>query len=148
MTTGGQFSFAQCFVKYWVLHEFYYLRAVKYTSFEFLHAYLWELLLEESKPTVFLCSLLSQSSSLLLTLYVRVEAVFCSVQKERETECYAGQVLTSVLIATLVWHNVGHQPSCPRDTENKDTLCIHLEDQGPVQPPKDLHRSTICAPSS
>ena len=48
-----QFSFAQYFIKHWVLCEFSYLRAIKYTSLEFLHAYLWEFLLEESKPAAF-----------------------------------------------------------------------------------------------
>ena len=37
---GRQFNFIQCFVKHWVLYEFSYLRAVKYTHLEFLHAYL------------------------------------------------------------------------------------------------------------
>ena len=45
--------FTQCFVKHLVLHEFSYLRAVKYISLEFLHAYPWELLLEETKAAVF-----------------------------------------------------------------------------------------------
>ena len=48
---GGEFSFAQCFGKHWILHEFFYLSGVKYTSREFLHAYPLELLLEESKTT-------------------------------------------------------------------------------------------------
>ena len=73
----------------------------------------------------------SQSSSFLLAWYVRVEAVFCSVQWEGEIEHYANQILT----ATLVRHNVGHQHGCPRDTENKDMLCRHLGAKGPVQPP-------------
>ena len=81
------------------------------------------------------CPLSSQSYPLLLTLYVRVEVVFCLVQWDGETECYASQVLTLVFMATLVWPNVGHQPSHPRDTENKDTLCTHLGALGPVQPP-------------
>ena len=79
------------------------------------------------------CPFPSLSSSLLIW-YVRVEAVFCAVQWEKETERYASQVLTLVLTATLVWHNFGRQPDCPRDTENKDTLCTHLGALGPVQP--------------
>ena len=31
--------FSQCFVKHWVLHDFPYFRAVKYTSLEFFHVY-------------------------------------------------------------------------------------------------------------
>ena len=66
------------------------------------------------------CSLPSQNYSLLLTWYVRVESVFCSVQRENETERYASQDLNR-LMATLVWYNVVRQPGCTRDTENKDT---------------------------
>ena len=58
----------------------------------------------------------------LITWHVRVEAIFCSVQWEDETERYASQVLTLVLTTTLVWH-VSRQPGWPRDTENKNTLC-------------------------
>ena len=64
-----------------------------------------------------------------------MEAVFCLVQQEGETECYASQILILVLTVTLVRDNVGHQPGCPRDTEQKDTLCTHLGALGPVQPP-------------
>ena len=71
------------------------------------------------------CSLHSQNSELLQTRYARVETVFCSVQQESEIKPYVNKVLTLVLIATLVGHNVGHQPSYPRDTESKDTLCFH-----------------------
>ena len=46
----GSFSFAQCFVKNWILLVLSYLWTVKQTSLEFLHAYLWELL-EKNKPT-------------------------------------------------------------------------------------------------
>ena len=70
------------------------------------------------------------------------------VSTEGETERYASQVLTFVLTATLVRHNVRRQSYCQRDTENKDTLCTYLRALGPVQPPKYLHRSTICAPRS
>ena len=49
---GGLFSLAQCIIKNWNIHEFSYLRTIKYTRFEFFHAYLWELL-EESKPVAF-----------------------------------------------------------------------------------------------
>ena len=51
---GVQFSFTQFFIRHRVLHEFSYLRAVKYSSLEFLHvlsflyAYPWE-----SKPFAF-----------------------------------------------------------------------------------------------
>ena len=69
----------------------------------------------------------SQSSSLLLTWCVSMEAVFYSVQGEGKTELYASQVLTLVLMTTLVWHNVSRQPSCPRDTENKYTQSNHLK---------------------
>ena len=47
------------------------------------------------------CPLPSQSSPLLLTWYVRVKAVLCSVQ-QGETERYASRVLTFILMATLV----------------------------------------------
>ena len=59
-----------------------------------------------------------------------MEAVFCSVQQEGETEYYASQVL----MATLVWHNVVCQPDYLRNTENKDILFTHLGALGPVQP--------------
>ena len=64
-----------------------------------------------------------------------------------ETERYANQVLT-LFLTTFVWHNFGFQSGYPRDTENKVTLCIHLGTLGPVQPPKDLHRSIVYAPGS
>ena len=51
------------------------------------------------------CPSPSQSSKLLLTRYVSVQAVFCSAQREFETERYASQVVTLVLTATLVWYN-------------------------------------------
>ena len=50
--SNRQFSFTQYFVKHWVLHDFSYLRVVKYTSLEFFQAYPCEILLEESKPTL------------------------------------------------------------------------------------------------
>ena len=134
---GGQFSFAQCFVKHWVLYELSYFRAVKYTSLKLLHAYLWELLLEEIKPTAFPFHCFHKVLHNSLTWYVSVEAVFCSVQH------YASQVLSLDLMVTLFWHNVGHLPGCPRDTENKDTLCTHLGTLGMFQPPQDLHRSIL-----
>ena len=64
-----------------------------------------------------------------------MEAVSCSVHWEGETECYASQVLTIVVTATIVWHNVGRQPSCPKDTENNDILGTQLGALGPVKPP-------------
>ena len=131
---GRQFSFSQCFVKHWVLHEFSYLRDVKYSSLDFFHSYQWQLLLKEIKPAAIPSSLPSQSSSLLLSWYLRMEAVFSSVQRERETERYVSQILTLVLLATLVWHNVGLLPGCLTDTENKITLCTYLGTPGPVQP--------------
>ena len=45
----------------------------------------------------------SPGAKFFITWYVRVEAVFCLVQQEGETECYVSQFLTFVLIATLVW---------------------------------------------
>ena len=133
--SGGQFSFAQCFIKHLVLHEFSYLKAVKYTSLDFF-PYLFVETSGGKQTCCLLCPLPSESSSLLLTWYVRVEAVFsCSVQQEGETERHASQVLTLVLMATLVWHNVGCQYSCPRVKENKGTLCTHLEALRPVQSP-------------
>ena len=54
-----------------------------------------------------------------------MEAVFCSVQREGEIECYASQVLTLVLTTTIV---------CPKYTENKYILCTHLGALGPIQP--------------
>ena len=77
-----------------------------------------------------------------------MEAVFCLAQRKGETERYATQVLNLVLTATLVWNNLGHQPGCPRDPEDKDTFCTHLEALRPVQPSQDLYRSTIYAPDS
>ena len=76
-----------------------------------------------------------RNTLMLLTWYVRVEAEFCFVQQESETERYASQVLTLVLTATFVWHNVAYLSGCPRDAENKNSLYTHLGDLGPVQPP-------------
>ena len=127
----GQFSFAQCFIKYWILHEFSYLRAVKYQPW--VSPCLSVGTSSGGKQTHCLPGLLpSLTSSLLLTWYVKMEVVFCSVQREDKTECYASQGLTLILTATLVWHNVSRQPSCPRNTESKDTLSIHLRALEPV----------------
>ena len=93
----------------------------------FIHGNFW-------RKANMLPSLSSQSSLLLLTWYIRVEAVFCLVQWEGETKHYVSWVLTLVSMATLIWHNVGCQPGCPRDTENKDTLCTHLEALESIQP--------------
>ena len=48
------------------------------------------------------CSLPSLSSSLILTWYIMVESVFCSVQEKKETEHNASQVLIFVLTPTLI----------------------------------------------
>ena len=79
------------------------------------------------------------SSSLVLTRYVRVEAVFSSVQQERQTERLVSQILTFVLTATFDRHNVCRQPSVTRNSENKDTLCKQLGAQGAIQSPYDIH---------
>ena len=63
-------------------------------------------------------------------------------------EHYLSQVFTLDLTATLIRNKVGHQPGCPGGTENKDTLCTHFGALEPVQPPSNLHQSTICAPES
>ena len=60
-----------------------------------------------------------------------MEAVFCSIQRDSETERYESEVLNLAFMATLVWHNFGCQPGCPRDTK-KDTFCTHFEPLGPV----------------
>ena len=61
-----------------------------------------------------------------LNWYVRLDAAFCSVQREDEIERYTRKVLTLVLTVSLAWHNVGRQPGCPIEIEQKDTLCTHL----------------------
>ena len=46
-----------------------------------------------------------------------------------------GPGFNTCLNGTFVRYNVGRQLGCPRDTENKDTLCTHLGVLGPAQPP-------------
>ena len=132
---SGQSNFALCFVKHcktlgpsWVLlfegHQIYQLSISPCLSVGTSPG---------GKQTHYLpCPLPSRSFSLLLTSYLMVEAVFYLVQRESETERYASHVLTLVLTATLVWHNVGRHPSCSRDTESKETLCTYLGAQRPI----------------
>ena len=61
-----------------------------------------------------------------------VGAISCSVQPEGRTERCMTLVLILVLMATLVWHNAGHQQGYFISTESMDTLCSHFEVLGSV----------------
>ena len=61
-----------------------------------------------------------------------MEALFCSVQREGDTEHFGSQVLIFFLTVNFIIHSVGRQSSCQKDAENKDTLFTRLEVQGPV----------------
>ena len=50
---GGQISYTQCFVKHRFVYDLSHLRAVKYTSREFLHAYPQELSRRKANPVYF-----------------------------------------------------------------------------------------------
>ena len=98
---GRQLSFALCFIKQWVLHEdlIWGPSNIPALSFSILIRgnFSWR-----KQISYFPCEMPLPSSSVFLTWYVSVEAVFCLVQQEGETECYASQVLTLVLTVTLV----------------------------------------------
>ena len=79
------------------------------------------------------CSLLEQSKLAVFPVHCLHKNL--PIQWEAECEHYVNQVLTLILTATLVWHNVGYQLDFPRDTKSKNTLCTHLGALGSVQPP-------------
>ena len=54
----------------------------------------------------------------------------------------ANHVQNLVLVATLVRHNVGHQPDYPTNTDCMDTLCTHPVVLNLIQELLDLRRST------